>query len=296
MQKQAKMQSYKKEYATFGPGGNSESFYAAGHKATVEAPGWLEEIGLDAYEYQGGRGINASEASLAAVGKKAAEHGILMSLHAPYFISLSGIVEETRLKSIGYIQKSLWAADLLGADTIVIHCGSLQKQSREAALDLSRDTLCRVIEEVGDTKVRLGIETMGKIGQLGTLEEVIELCRISPKYAPVVDFGHLNARNLGGYFTDADSYRRVFDTIACKLGDEYADNLHCHFSQIEYTKSGEKQHLTFADTEFGPFSEPLMEAIAREGVHPRIICESAGTMAEDALTMKGQYLKARGLV
>lgn len=39
-----------------------------------------------------------------------------------------------------------------------------------------------------------------------------------------------------------------------------------------------------------------MEAIAREGVHPRIICESAGTMAEDALTMKGQYLKARGLV
>jgi len=135
---------------------------------------------------------------------------------------------------------------------------------------------------------------MGKINQLGTLEEVIELCKISPKYHPVVDFGHLNARNIGNYFTDRDSYRAIFDKIATALGDEYAYNLHCHFSKIEYTGAGEKRHLTFEDTAFGPEFEPLAEAIIKENVAPRIICESDGTQAEDALYMKKQWLSARG--
>ena len=109
----------------------------------------------------------------------------------------------------------------------------------------------------------------------------------------MVDFGHLNARNLGSYFTDCDSYRRVFDKIGSTLGDEYAYNLHCHFSKIEYTTAGEKKHLTFEDTVFGPEFDGLAEAIVREGVCPRIICESAGTMAEDALFMKNMWLSAK---
>ena len=212
-----------------------------------------------------------------------------MSLHAPYFISLSGVDPEKRLKSIDYIQKSLWAAELLGADTIVIHSGSAAKITREEALRLSCDTLSRVAEAVGDTPIKLGIETMGKVNQLGTLDEVIEQCRVAPIYAPVVDFGHLNARNIGGAFPDADSYRRIFDTIAVSLGDTFAQNLHCHFSKIAFTSAGEKKHLTFEDTEFGPVFEPLAEAIVRESVSPRIICESDGTQAEDALYMKKCY-------
>ena len=272
--------------ATFGPGGNSDLFYQEGNKSTVQSPGWIKRFGLDAFEYEAGNGLTAGEASLRAVGAKAREHGILMSLHTPYFISLSGVVEEKRLKSIEYIQKSLWAADLLGADTIVIHSGSTAKISREEAMALSKDTLARVAEAVGPTTIKLGIETMGKINQLGTLAEVIEQCRVSPIYAPVVDFGHLNARHIGTAFPDVDSYRRVFDEIAVGLGDSFAQNLHCHFSKIEYTNAGEKRHLTFADDTFGPSFEPLAEAIVREGVAPRIICESDGTQAEDALYMK----------
>ena len=276
--------------ATFGPGGNSDLFYAQGYKSTLQSPGWVKKMGLDAFEYEAGNGLTAGEASLRAVGAKAREHGILMSLHTPYFISLSGVDPEKRMKSLDYIQKSLWAAELLGADTIVIHSGSAAKISREEAMALSKDTLSHVAEAVGNTPIRLGIETMGKVNQLGTLAEVIEQCRVSPIFAPVVDFGHLNARNIGGAFPDVDSYRRVFDEIATSLGDSYAKNLHCHFSKIEYTKAGEKKHLTFADTEFGPFFEPLAEAIVREGVAPRIICESDGTQAEDALYMKNAYL------
>ena len=275
--------------ATFGPGGNSDLFYAEGNKSTVQSPGWVKRFGLDAFEYEAGNGLTAGEASLRAVGNKAREHGIRMSLHTPYFISLSGVDPEKRLKSIDYIQKSLWAADLLGADTIVIHSGSAAKISREEAMSLSKDTLEKVAAAVGDTPIRLGIETMGKINQLGTLAEVIEQCKVAPIYAPVVDFGHLNARNVGGAFPDVDSYRRVFDEIAVGLGDAFARDLHCHFSKIAYTSAGEKKHLTFADGEFGPVFEPLAEAIVREGVAPRIICESDGTQAEDALYMKKAY-------
>lgn len=273
-------------YATFGPGGNSDSFYAEGHKSTAEAPAWVKAKGLDAYEYEAGNGLTAGEASLRKVGEEAKKHGVLMSLHTPYFISLSGVDPEKRLNSVNYIKKSLFAAELLGADTIVIHSGSAAKISREEAMGLARDTLEKIIEEVGDTPIHLGLETMGKINQLGTLEEVIELCKTDRHYYPVVDFGHLNARNVGGYYTDVDSYRRTFDLVGEGLGWEIAKNMHCHFSKIMYTSAGEKKHLTFADEEFGPAFEPLAEAIIRDGLTPRIICESDGTMAEDALYMK----------
>jgi len=275
---------------TFGPGGNGNWFKSEGGRATVQAPGWLAEKGLDAYEYEAGKGVNAGEAVLLQIGQKAIEHGIKMSLHAPYFISLSSVEPEKRENSIGYIEKSLWAAELLGADTIVIHSGSAGKISREEAMRLSCDTLARLMERIGDTHIRLGIETMGKRNQLGTLDEVIEQCRVDPHFHPVVDFGHLNARDCGGAFPDRDSYRRVFHTIADRLGAEYATHLHCHFSRIEYTDAGEKRHVTFGDTNWGPDFEPLMEAIIRDGLCPRIICESDGTMAEDALAMKNYWL------
>lgn len=276
-------------YATFGPGGNSRSFYEEGFKSTLQAPSWLTSKGLDAYEYQAGNGINASSDTLKKIGDEAKKYGILMSLHTPYYISLSGIIEEKRLKSIEYISKSLEAAELLGATTIVIHSGSAAKISREEAMCLASDTLTKNLEAVGNTKIKMGLETMGKINQLGTLDEVISLCKIDPHYVPVVDFGHLNARECGSHFTNVDSYRAVFDKIATSLGDDVAKYLHCHFSKIEYTNAGEKKHLTFADNVFGPDFEPLMEAIVKENVAPRIICESDGTMAEDALAMKNYY-------
>ena len=280
------------DHPTFGTGGNSDSFYASGKKSTVQAPEWVKLFGLDAYEFEAGNGLNAGEATLQKIGDAAREHGILMSFHTPYFISLSGTDPEKRLKSIDYISRSLRASELLGADTIVIHAGSAAKISREEAMRLASDTLYQNLATNGETDIRMGIETMGKVNQLGTLDEVIEFCKISPKYHPVVDFGHLNARNIGGAFPDVDSYRAVFDKIANALGDEYAYNLHCHFSKIEYTNAGEKRHLTLADTLYGPDFEPLAEAIIREGVCPRIISESDGTQAEDALAMKKMWESA----
>ena len=275
--------------AYFGPGGNSEAFKLAGGKSTLDAPQWLESIGLDAYEYEAGNGIAASPQMLSAIGKRAKEHGIKMSFHTPYFISLSGIEEEKRLKSIKYIADSLDAAKLLGAKTIVVHTGSAAKISRDEAMRLAADTLIKTLENVDTYGIKIGLETMGKVNQLGTLSEVLELCRIDKAFVPVVDFGHMNAREQGGVFTSADDYMRVFDKIDRAMGAEVATNLHCHFSKIEWTGAGEKKHLTFSDNVYGPDFEPLIETIVKNSLTPTVISESAGTQSDDALAMKNYY-------
>lgn len=275
----------------FGPGGNGDEFKRWGGKSTLDAPRFLRERGLDAYEYEAGNGLAANDALLTQIGKEAERFGIALSFHAPYFISLSGVVTETRLKSIGYIRQSLDAASLLGAKTIVVHCGSCSKISRDEAMRLSADTLVRTLNEVDTHGVKIGIETMGKQNQLGTLDEVLELCRIDSALVPVVDFGHLNARDCGGVFVGTDDYLRVFDKIDRAFGPEVATRLHCHFSKIEWTDKGEKKHLTFEDTAYGPAYEPFIEAIIKGGLSPTVICESSGTQSEDAYLMKKYFME-----
>jgi len=278
--------------AHFGPGGNSEAFKLSGFKSTIDAPRWLKSIGLNAYEYEAGNGLAATPATLMAIGREAQNNGIKMSYHTPYFISLSGVVEEKRLKSIEYIRQSLDASKLLGATTIVVHAGSAAKISRDEAMRLAGDTLARTVASVDTYGIKIGIETMGKVNQLGTLDEVLTLCKLSDRFAPVVDFGHLNARTLGSIKAD-DDYEGIFNQISSRLGREYADNLHCHFSKIEYTGMGEKKHLTFEDTLYGPSPESLAQVIARLGYSPTVICESAGTQSADAKYLKNQYEQAK---
>ena len=127
-------------------------------------------------------------------------------------------------------------------------------------------------------------ETMGKIGQLGTLDEVLALCAVDRRITPCIDFGHLNARTLGGIRSKED-YAAILDRMAEKLGDERAEQFHVHFSRIEYSAGGEK-------TQFGPEPQPLMELLAQRKLQPVIICESAGTQAEDAQTMMRMYKEA----
>lgn len=277
--------------ALFGPGGNSEEFKIWGGKSTLDAPRFVSQIGLDAYEYEAGNGIASSPAMLSAIGAEAKKYGVKMSFHTPYFISLSGIEEEKRLKSIKYIADSLDAAYLLGAEIIVVHTGSAAKISRDEAMRLAGDTLVKTLSAVDTHGIKIGLETMGKQNQLGTLDEVVELCRIDSALVPVVDFGHLNARECGNVFVSQNDYLNVFDKIDRKLGAEYAERLHCHFSRIEWTEKGEKRHLTFSDEIYGPDYRPLVEILAKENLFPTIISESAGTQSEDALTMKKFYME-----
>ena len=284
------------EAPRFGTAGLSDSYRVRSFDPQAMAE-YTASFGLTAFEYQCGRGVRLGLDKAAALKEAFDAKGITFSVHAPYYISMSSLEEDKRLNSVNYLLQSCALVKALGGRRVIFHAGSCGKQSREAALEKALDTMRRAVQavdEAGYGDCILCPETMGKVNQLGTLDEVIEQCRVDPHYHPVVDFGHMNARERGGLFPDCDSYRRVFSTVAERLGDAYARHLHCHFSRIAYTDGGEKRHLTFADEQYGPAFEPLMAAIVREGVCPRIICESDGTMAEDALTMKRYWQSLNG--
>ncbi len=275
----------------FGAAGQSESFKARGHKTSLEIPAYAASFGQKAFEYQCGHGVRLGLEKAAEMAVRAKEHDVLFSVHAPYFISMSSMTEETRLKSIDYILQSCAVVKALGGKRVIFHAGSCGKQSREEALAKATDTMQRIVaavDEAGFSDLTLCPETMGKIGQLGDLEEVLALCGVDKRITPCIDFGHLNARTLGGIQSQAD-YAAILDRMTEVLGDERAKEFHVHFSRIEFTKGGEKRHWTFADTQFGPEPMPLVELFATRGLTPTVICESAGTQAEDAQTMQRAY-------
>ena len=275
----------------FGTAGISDSFDAMGFKNSLDIPAYIERFQLHAFEYQCGRGVRLGLDKAAEMARRAEKPDILFSVHAPYFISMSSMVEETRLKSIDYILQSCRLVRALGGRRVIFHSGSCGKQSREEALEKALDTMQRMVkaeDEEGFDDITLCPETMGKIGQLGTLDEVLALCGVDKRITPCIDFGHLNARMLGGIQTKQD-YADILDRMQQVLQDDRAQNFHVHFSRIEWSKGGEKRHWTFADTQFGPEYPPLIQLLKERQLSPVIICESAGTQAEDALSMQEYY-------
>ena len=204
---------------------------------------------------------------------------------------MSSVDEEKRLNSVRYILESAKAVNAMGGNRIVVHTGSCGKISRGEALDLAIDTMKKsldALKKAGLSHIHICPETMGKVNQLGTLDEVLALCKIDESLIPCIDFGHLNARELGCFKTSAD-YEKVFVDVKNALGSDRLKSFHSHFSKIEYSAGGEKRHLTFQDNVYGPDYEPIMELVCKYDCSPVFICESAGTQAEDAKLMKTYY-------
>ena len=279
--------------ALFGVAGNSRRFTETVSKASADAPAWLAALGLDCYEYQCGKGVHVGRETAQTIGKNAAAHGILLSLHAPYFINPANPEPESTQKSIAYAAAACQAAQWMGADRVIIHTGALMKRGRREALEIAKKSFAYMraaCDELGYAQIALCPETMGKVNQLGDLEEVLELCRLDERHIPCIDFGHLYARTMGvldGY----DACAGMLDQVEQALGSDRAGAFHSHFSHIEFTPNGgEKCHRTFCDDGgYGPAWTPLAFEIARRGWSPRFICESAGTQSEDALEMQSVY-------
>lgn len=279
----------------FGTAGLDANFTLQGFKKTIEAPVYLEKMGLDAFEYQCGRGVRISENAAEEFGKACREKNITLSLHAPYYISMSSVDETKRLNSIGYILDSAKAVKAMGGSRVVFHSGSCAKMPRDMALAKAVDTMKRImqaLDENGLGDITVCPETMGKVNQLGSLDEVMALCKVDERIVPCIDFGHLNARDLG-CIKGIEDYKNIIEKMENEIGTYRTKIFHSHFSKIEYTAGGEKRHLTFEDTVYGPDFEPLMEVIARKNLSPVIICESDGTQGIDAAQMKAYY---KGLV
>jgi deoxyribonuclease-4 len=256
-------------------------------------PEWLKKNNLNCYELSFTNGVRLSDETAKTYGDKFKEYNIEVSVHAPYFINFANPDDEMAEKSYKYVLTSAEAAVAMGAKRIVFHPAAQGKLSREDAVELTAkrlEILRDKIYENGYQNLIFCPETMGKLAQIGTIEEIVQFCKIDKIFVPCVDFGHVNARENGSLMSVED-YKTRLQYMIDELGIEKMQKLHIHFSKIEYTKKGEVRHLTFTDNLFGPEFEPLAVALKELSLTPYVICESAGTQAEDAIYMKECYNK-----
>ena len=275
----------------FGPSGNSIAFQTAGNTKSEESAVWVKNLGLNCFEYSFGRGVNMSDERALSIGKAFTESNVEISVHAPYYINFANPEPENAEKSYNYVIFSAEKLKLLGGKRVVFHPASQGKMKREAAVELTAERLKILRDKIyaeGLDDLIFCPETMGKIGQIGTVEEITRFCKIDKIYVPAVDFGHINAREFGSLKTEKDYYDRLSYMID-KLGYEKMKHFHVHFSKIEYSAKGEVRHLTFEDEHYGPDFAPLASALKKLALEPYIICESAGTQDEDALKMQKIY-------
>lgn len=284
----------------FGPSGNSQAFFAAGKKNTEQSAEWVKNLGLEAFEYSFGRGVLMGDEKARSICAAFNNAGVQISVHAPYFINLANADGEMIEKSFSYIFQSARAARLMGGNRVIFHPATQGKDERSVAVARACDNFKRLaqkIRELGYDDCVFCPETMGKLGQIGTIEEVVDFCLIDELFLPTIDFGHVNSREQGSLKTAGD-YRVRLEYMIEKLGYERVKHFHVHFSKIQYGPKGELRHLNFDDQKYGPLFEPLAEALIDLKLEPIIICESAGNQDADALFMKNAYyslLNANGL-
>ena len=275
----------------FGPSGNSLAFAEAGKTKSEESAVWVKNLGLSCFEYSFGRGVNLSDERAISIGKAFSDADVEISVHAPYYINFANPENENAEKSYGYVLSSAKKVKLMGGKRVVFHPASQGKMKREQAVDLTEDRLKILRDRIYEENLSDLIicpETMGKIGQIGTIEEVTRFCKIDKIYVPAVDFGHINARECGSLKTEKD-YTERLEYMISELGMEKMKHFHIHFSKIEYSAKGEVRHLTFEDDHYGPNFEPLSIALKKLGLEPYVVCESAGTQDIDALKMQKIY-------
>ncbi len=275
----------------FGPSGNSASFELEGYKGSEQSPIFVKKRGLDCFEYSFGRGVNMTESKAVSIGEAFANEEIEISVHAPYFINFANPDDEMAAKSYGYVLDSAKMLKLMGGKRLVFHPAAQGKATREDAVALTEERL-KILRDyiyLNDLQdLKFCPETMGKMAQIGTVEEIVRFCKIDPIYIPCVDFGHINAREQGSLKTVED-YKSRLQYMIDELGMEKMKNFHVHFSKIMYSAKGEVKHLTFEDDIYGPEFSPLAVALKELDLEPYIVSESAGTQAEDAAEMKKIY-------
>lgn len=277
----------------FGPSGRCEYMEELGIDI-LKVPKFLSELGLTTFEYPFTHGVNISESKAKIIGEEFKKYNISLSAHAPYYINLATPDDIQAEKSYGYIIASIKMVKIMGADRLVFHPGSLTKQTREEALNNTKKHLVELVEILKHENLLEGIflcpETMGKHGQIGTVEEVADFCTIDEHLMPALDFGHINAFTLGG-IKDVIDYENIFKTLMEKLGQR-GKTIHSHFSRIKFGDKGELTHLNFdSPLEFGPDYKKLNIALKNLGINGRIICESKGHQTKDALMMFEDYKK-----
>lgn len=261
-------------------------------RSTANGIAYCREIGLQAMEVEFVHGVNMKEEKAKEAEKVAEKSDVLLSCHAPYYINCCAKEKPKIHASVNYIVSTAQAAFWLGASPIVIHTGFYMGRPASECRKLVLETYQMCLDGMEKRKINgvvLGAELTGKKSAYGNLDEIIDLAQHFglKSVMPVIDYAHYHAREkrLGS----KDDYMAVLNRMEKKLGSAAAKSFHCHFSGIEFTEPGERNHLPVASN--SPPFEPLAQAWKENGWEGRVICESP-LMEKDALALQKIWQKA----
>jgi deoxyribonuclease-4 len=259
---------------------------------SANAAAHMPSLGLSAIELGWVRSVRVSEKTCAAIKSAAVDNGVALSVHAPYYINLNGDEEEWP-KSRKRLMDAAHYGYLAGADYVVFHPGSYGGQAPDAVWAHVTARLRGCVDELREAAnpIILRPETMGKQGQLGSLEDCLQIAKGIRGVEPCLDFAHLHARPGDGSLNSRQEWLEVLERYEEALGSSALQNLGCHLSGIEYTARGEKRHLVMAEADFE--LEQLFTALHEKGCCGRILSESP-IMEEDARLFKETWMRVSG--
>ncbi len=264
-----------------GPAGIPLSVKGSGVLRGVKA---VKELGLDAMEIEFVRGVWLKPEEAPSLKAVASETGVILSVHAPYYINLLSKEEKTVRESVERILNSARVGYLAGAWSLVFHPGYYGKLSSDTAVSVVRTVVKNIVSKLIDEGVKIWVrpETMGGLAEFGSLEEVVAVVEGIEMTHVALDLAHLYARSRGTLNRLRD-FERILDLIEERLGREALKEMHIHLSGIEYGERGEKKHLDFKDSRFNWVD--AIKALKNYGVEGIIICESP-SLENDALLIK----------
>jgi deoxyribonuclease-4 len=259
---------------------------------TVGGIQYADSVGLNALELAWVQGVRVGESTCAAIKQAAIETGIVLSIHAPYYINLNGDEEKwPRLRH--YLIDAAHYGNLAGATDIIFHPGTYFGRPADEVLKVTIPRLQGCVEELraAGNMVTLRPEISGKAAMLGSLTDVLAMAQTIPGVVPCIDFAHLHARLGDGAMNSYDEWMSALENYRSSLGNESMDTLHIHLSGINYGPKGEKNHLIMeeADLDF----KNLMRALHTAGTSGRIMCESP-VLEVDALKFKELWMDVSG--
>lgn len=242
----------------FGPAGMPLSLKG---KDLFDGIKYCIDKGLYAFEIEWVRGVKIKKGIEENIKKIINENDVLLSAHAPYWINPCS--KEKRVKDITFrnLKECALAATKLDVTKVVFHPGYYGKEKEDA-----RKNIIEFFKEFFEWQKENGLnvifaaETTGKNSQYGTIDEVIELCKKFKLIQPCIDFAHIHARGNGCIKTKKD-YEKIINKIKDELGKSFLDNLHVHFSGIEYNEKGEIKHLPIKSKspDFSLFAKLIVE-------------------------------------
>jgi deoxyribonuclease-4 len=216
------------------------------------------------------------------LGELAREHEVVLSVHAPLF-GFMGHVEAVGRKftsAVGALDRSAGIAAASGAELVVFHPGFLLERSREDAIDAVVAQLGGLRErlEGKDRAVPFGVEVMGRVRDLGSLDDVLEISRRTGWVRPVLDFAHMHATSDGA-FLDVEPFADALGAADEILASDAP--FHIHFSDIAFANRNETKHLSYGEGTLR--AEPLRDALARFERPATVISESPDERSSQAI-------------